>query len=74
MEGCKSGLCQCPLSGAEAQSWSLLGGSFFIKCMLKSIGALVLVRSREVVHFSECLLGEVPLYSILRCPTTPKYR
>ena len=36
-----------------------LGGLFYIKYMLKSIGALVLVRSREVVRFSEGPLREV---------------
>ena len=32
--------------------------------MLKSIGALVLVHSREVVRFSKCPLREVPLYTV----------
>ena len=41
----------CPLSGAE--KWPLLGGWFYIRCMLKSIGAWVSVRSREVGRFSE---------------------
>ena len=36
----------CPLSGAE--KWPLLGG-----WLLKSIGAWVSVRSREVGRFSE---------------------
>ena len=47
-----------------------------IKCMLKSIGVLVLVHSREVVRFSESLLREVPLYmciSIFSCSSHTSY-
>ena len=50
----------CPLSGAERRS--LLGGQFYIKCMLKSIGDFVFVRSKEVVRFWEGPLREAPLY------------
>ena len=46
----------CLLSGVERRS--LLGGQFY---MLKSIGAFVFVRSREVVRFWEGPLREVPL-------------
>ena len=53
-------LCQCPLSGGERRS--LLGGWFYINSMLKSIGAFVCVRSREVVRFWEGPLREAPLY------------
>ena len=34
----------------------------YIKCMLKSIVALVLVRLMEVAHLSEGSLKEDPLY------------
>ena len=43
----------CPLSGVERRS--LLGGCLYIKCMLKSIGAFVFGRSREVGRFWEGL-------------------
>ena len=45
----------------EAERRSLLGGYFYIKRMLKSIGAFVFVRSREVVRFWEGPLREAPL-------------
>ena len=51
----------CPLSGVERRS--LLGGCLYIKCMLKSIGAFVFGRSREVGRFWEGPLREAPLYT-----------
>ena len=48
---------------AGVERWSLLGGYLYIiKCMLKSIGAFVFGRSREVGRFWEGPLREVPLY------------
>ena len=58
MEGCWLRR-QCPVSRAERHR---SGRFILIKDMLKSVGALVLVHLREVVHFSEGPLREVPLY------------
>ena len=49
----------------EAERRSLLGGYFYIKRLLKSIGTFVFIRSREVVRFWEGPLREAPLYSLL---------
>ena len=54
---------RCPLSGVERLS--LLGGYLHTKCMLKSIGTLVLGRPREVGRFWEGPLREAPLYIIM---------
>ena len=55
--------CHCPLSGGERHRGGRFSEVNFIKYVLKSIGGVVLVRSKEVVRFSEGPLRAVPLYT-----------
>ncbi len=56
-----SGVRQCPLSRLERLPY--LGGSKYIRCMLKSIGAFRFVHSTGVACISEGPIREVPLYT-----------
>lgn len=50
------------LSAVRNREWPLVGGCLYTIAIVLSIGAMAIVRYREVIRWSEGPLWEVPLH------------